>query len=75
MNNDTPADAITVTQADIYATNLWADNIGRLGGVHLDTSQRQGLAIAFARHRTTSLAAQDGLVGALRILAEEIAGI
>ena len=65
INPMTKAEQPTIAQADIDAANLWANNIGRYGGVYLDTSQRQGLAIAFAKHHTTSLAAQDGLVEAL----------
>ncbi len=42
--------ATIVTDADRDAANEWADNIGRLGGVYLDSGQREGLSIAFARH-------------------------
>ena len=46
-------DKLTVTRADEDAANGWADTIGRLGGVYLDTGQRAGLACAFAAHRLT----------------------
>jgi hypothetical protein len=46
-------DNLAVTQADEDAANGWADTIGRLGGVYLDTGQRAGLACAFAAHRLT----------------------
>ena len=65
MNNDTPADAITVTQADkdlLEALQAVTTN-GYVGGYIMEV---EGLEI-IARHRTTALAAQDGLVEALRI--------
>jgi hypothetical protein len=48
--------ATIVADADRDAANEWADNIGRLGGVYLDSGQREGLSIAFAAHRIASTA-------------------
>lgn len=76
MNNDTPADAITVIQADRDAA---AERLSSpFDGSPIEATQdmiRAGKrdahpwVQAFARHRTTSLAAQDGLVEALRQIA------
>ena len=66
----TKAEQPTITQADrdaaaeVTVPNIRAINV-RLG--HLDDTP---LVQAFARHRTTSLAAQDGLVEALERCAQ-----
>lgn len=59
MNNDTPADAIT--QADIEAARSICGLPADPDKIRFDPVVQD-----FARHRTTSLAAQDGLVDALR---------
>ena len=81
MNNDTPADAITVIQADrdlVYSL-FWFGAKTELEKRALeyirDGKGDDARAVQeVARHRTTSLAAQDGLVDALRnyLEAEEI---
>ena len=72
MNNDTSADAITQADrdaaAEVTVPNIRAINV-RLG--HLDDTP---LVQAFARHRTTSLAAQDGLVDEILAHVERICG-
>lgn len=66
-NNDTPADAITVIQADRdAAADLLHELLAPYDGIsHLVEAVRKDgspVATALAKHRTTSLAAQDGLV-------------
>ena len=69
MNNDTPADAITQADRDAAADYCfkhenpvwWMPE-----AIHDGHYDEAPLVRAFARHRATSLAAQDGLVDALR---------
>ena len=73
MNNDTPADAIT--QADVNAYWEMEGFCGNPPSVGApDFKACVGMA-AFAKHRTTSLAAQDGLVDALRYARSQIVGL
>ena len=74
MNNDTPADAITqadrLAAADLIEAYWSGSNEGMM---KLAKSYRAGhshgaFVRAFAKHRAKSLAAQDGLVDALRDL-------
>lgn len=69
MNNDTPADAIV--QNDCSHPSFRSS--GNIGDDICNYCGKSLMQIELSR--TTSLAAQDGLVDALRILAEEIAGI
>ena len=77
MNNDTPADAITVIQADrdlVYSL-FWFGAKTELEKRALeyirDGKGDDARAVQeVARHRTTSLAAQDGMVDALLKIAE-----
>ena len=90
MNNDTPADAITQADISRQRASWEALYIDFGDYWHVEEEKMVAWAMnnvaglfsiidrhaeELAKHRTTSLAAQDGLVGALRILAEEIAGI
>ena len=66
----TKAEQPTITQADIDAAKLYLQGIGPWKLEEIGICHDDPLVQAFARHRSTSLAAQDGLVEALERCAQ-----